>query len=208
MTISVSPTDRRVPATATDTDGGDPRVQRTRAAALAAAQELLDEGGWGAITHVAVAQRSGIGRTTLYRHWPTADLLLRELITDCCPAFDYVSSGDLRGDLVHLLDLFRSRLLDPSVERAIATVIERASVDPAFVRLRAAITGYYTSTIVATLRQAVDDGSLREDLDIDLAVDELAGPVAFRHLFARRRMTTAFVTQVVEDFLAAHRREG
>ncbi|HYA68777.1 MAG TPA: helix-turn-helix domain-containing protein, partial [Acidimicrobiales bacterium] len=55
-------------------------MERTRQAVLAAASAILEEQGWEAVTHVAVSERSGVGRTTLYRHWPDATALLIEVI--------------------------------------------------------------------------------------------------------------------------------
>ncbi|BCY08749.1 TetR/AcrR family transcriptional regulator [Actinoplanes sp. L3-i22] len=56
----------------------DPRYQRSRQAILTAARELLLEKGPVAVTHAQVAERSGVGRATVYRHWPRADQLLAE----------------------------------------------------------------------------------------------------------------------------------
>ncbi|MFE7278597.1 TetR family transcriptional regulator [Streptomyces sp. NPDC057623] len=46
---------------------GGPRARRSREAALAAAIELLVEGGPELVTHAAVAERAGVGRATVYR---------------------------------------------------------------------------------------------------------------------------------------------
>lgn len=56
----------------------DPRVARTRARVLAAASELLNEVGFEAVTIEAVSERSGVARSTLYRHWRTKGQLLRD----------------------------------------------------------------------------------------------------------------------------------
>lgn len=58
----------------------------TRDRALDAAHASILELGTERTTMVEVARRSGVGRTTLYRHWPDiralfADLLTRELTT-------------------------------------------------------------------------------------------------------------------------------
>jgi AcrR family transcriptional regulator len=48
----------------------DPRVVRTRLAVLEAATMLLRTEGPGAVTHARVAEAAGVGRATIYRHWP------------------------------------------------------------------------------------------------------------------------------------------
>ncbi|GHK00071.1 hypothetical protein SY2F82_18680 [Streptomyces sp. Y2F8-2] len=61
-------------------DRTDPRLLRSREAMVAAATALLTEGGLEAVTHQTVATRAGVGRTTVYRHWPSLlDLRLAAL---------------------------------------------------------------------------------------------------------------------------------
>lgn len=186
----------------------DPRVERTRALALQAAHELFREGGWDAVTHVAVSQRSGIGRTTLYRHWPDATSLLREVVAlrfgGARPSF----SGEVRHDLLAALEQLRRNLLDPAVERAMLTVMERAAVDPTYAELRAAITRDCATPVTTIVRAASADGGLRGGMDPEEALAELAGPLVFRRLFLRDALPRAFVERVVDDFLAAHAAVG
>jgi AcrR family transcriptional regulator len=61
-----------------------PSRHTTRDRALTAARAAILEISPGRTTMVEVSRRSGVGRTTLYRHWPdvralVADLLTREL---------------------------------------------------------------------------------------------------------------------------------
>src|SRR5918994_4065001 len=57
-----------------------PRLVRPRAAALDAGVELLVEGGPNAVTVKAVAQRSGVAKTTIYRQWRSRDDLVADVI--------------------------------------------------------------------------------------------------------------------------------
>jgi AcrR family transcriptional regulator len=54
----------------------DPRVARTRAAVLNAGIDLLAERGYPGFTIDAIVARTGIAKTTIYRHWPSRDSLL------------------------------------------------------------------------------------------------------------------------------------
>jgi hypothetical protein len=58
--------------------------------------------------------------------------------------------------------------------------------------------------LLQALSGAVADGRLDPATDVSVAVDELAGPVAFRHLFERKEVTPEFVATVVDDFLSSH----
>ncbi|WP_225993073.1 TetR-like C-terminal domain-containing protein [Actinomadura rudentiformis] len=182
----------------------DPRAERSRAAALAAARELLAEQGWAAVTHVAVAGRSGVGRTTLYRHWPDSSALLRDAITLEISTFHRPPTGVLRDDLIRELDGIREMFSDPMTDRGLRAIFERAAVDPEFARLRDALFLQGSSVIRAILDAARARGELPSDLDEDLAVAQLGGPVLFRQLASDRPLTADQVTRLVDGFLAAY----
>src|SRR5262245_20404972 len=59
----------------------DPRAVRSREAMLVAARELLAAEGPGAVTHQRVAQQAGVGRATVYRHWPQPEQLLLDVMS-------------------------------------------------------------------------------------------------------------------------------
>ncbi|PKV83640.1 TetR/AcrR family transcriptional regulator [Streptomyces sp. TLI_146] len=184
--------------------GPDPRAERSRAAALAAARDLLIEQGWSAVTHVAVAARSGVGRTTLYRHWPDASGLVRDVIAERISTAHTPPTGVLRDDLIRELDGLRRLLHDPVSDRGLRAVIERAGVDPVFARLKEALYREGSRVFRTVLDAAKARGELAADLDADLAVDQLAGPLMYRRLLAGREVTAEYIERVVDDFLAAH----
>ncbi|MFD9486049.1 TetR/AcrR family transcriptional regulator [Streptomyces sp. NPDC059991] len=194
------------PSRTSDTPGRgpDPRAERSRAAALAAARDLLIEQGWSAVTHVAVAARSGVGRTTLYRHWPDASGLVRDVIAERISTAHTPPTGVLRDDLIRELDGLRRLLHDPVSDRGLRAVIERAGVDPVFAQLKEALYREGSRVFRTVLDAAKARGELAADLDPDLAVDQLAGPLMYRHLLAGRSVTAEYVERVVDGFLTAH----
>jgi AcrR family transcriptional regulator len=60
---------------------GRPRSERSRAAILAAAGELMNEGGLGAATVEAIADRAGVGKATIYKWWPSRAAVALEGMT-------------------------------------------------------------------------------------------------------------------------------
>ena len=58
-----------------------PSRQSTRDRALTAAHTAILEIGPTRTTMVEVSRRSGVGRTTLYRHWPDSTALIADLLT-------------------------------------------------------------------------------------------------------------------------------
>ena len=88
----------------------DPRVERTRAAVIEAASDLLVSDGPSAITHANVAAAANVSRTTVYNHWPTQADLVRDTIESLgkVPVSRDQLTGALRTDLgllcAHIID--------------------------------------------------------------------------------------------------------
>src|SRR5499425_1366606 len=81
----------------------DPRAERSQQAILEATRELLaSDGGVRGLTIEAVAARSGVAKTTIYRRWRDKwELALDAVMIDMLPGFaDPVDVGDTRKELI------------------------------------------------------------------------------------------------------------
>jgi AcrR family transcriptional regulator len=163
------------------------------------------EQGWPGVTHVAVAERSGVGRTTLYRHWPDSTALIRDTLAHHIAVAHTEPRGDLRDDLLRELAASRAMLDEPTSDRAVRVVVERAAVDAAFAEMKDALYRAGTAVLRAIVETGKARGELPGGLDTDLAVDQLVGPLFFRRLLANRPVPDDYVPQVVDAFLRAHR---
>ncbi|MFD4456671.1 TetR/AcrR family transcriptional regulator [Nocardia sp. NPDC058480] len=179
----------------------DPRTVRSLDAALASARELLVEQGVAGLTHGAVAAHSGISRATLYRLWPEPTDLVRATLTRHITLAQSQPTGDLRADLLTELSATRAMLHDPVTEQGMRVMIERAAVDPKFAEVKEALYRSGTRAVRAILAQAVTRAELPAELDIDLAVDQLHGPLFFRRLVSHRTFDVDYVRDVIDDFL-------
>ncbi|MBC8093468.1 MAG: TetR/AcrR family transcriptional regulator [Pseudonocardia sp.] len=180
----------------------DPRVRRTRESALGAARDLLLRDGLDAVTHLRVAQHSGLGRRTLYRHWP--DRL--DLLHDTLSAAEYPHAertGDLRTDLVAHLEALRVALTDGPLAYVVAVLHERAAISPELRPLRDRLTEQGCAPVREILHAAVDTGALPADLDVDAATAALEGPIFYRALVRAEPVPPEAVAVIVESFLAA-----
>ena len=62
----------------------DQIVAPTRQRLLRSAQELIEEGGYGAATVIAIADRAGVAAGTLYRHFASKEDLFVEVFRSVC----------------------------------------------------------------------------------------------------------------------------
>lgn len=180
----------------------DPRVVRTRRHVLAAARTVLVEEGWQRVTVTRVADRSGYARTTLYRHWPQRLDLLRDLITEEVHLLHTVPTGGVRADLVAELEAFRVAITTTGLGRVMIAIGQQASDDAELAELSSAVRADGTRVLDEIITSAVARGELRAQLDPDMAVAQLVGPVLFRYVFeSHGGIDGAFVVSVVDLFL-------
>src|ERR1700745_3737636 len=105
----------------------DPRIERSRKVILEAALQELGDIGYGAFTIESVAARAGVGKSTIYRHWP--DKLA--LIADAFETFHeqmVPELGDLpvREAVALLIRHVAEVVVDSTFSRCIPALIEGA----------------------------------------------------------------------------------
>lgn len=165
-----------------------------------AAVRLLRRGGVEAVTHQAVAAEAGVGRATVYRHWPSLTNLLIDALADTAPVVDF-GEGDLRSQLLHE---FRQRLPEINSPVAVAVVgvlVGRSDHDDQVDGLRDQIFGRVVDAISHVIGAAVDDGQLVSEAPArDLAAMILGALLLERTLLARE-ITAEHVTRVVDASL-------
>lgn len=160
----------------------DPRVVRSRAKVLDAARELLLDGGVGALTIEAVVQRSGVARSTIYRHWPTRTDVLADAIRGLLrPLPAPPPDGPLADRLEHLLAPLATQQV-PGRLGLLPALLSEADRDPELRGFRDRFAATLTDPIAAVLRDGIAAGELPDDTDVAEATSQLLGPLLF-HVF-------------------------
>lgn len=155
----------------------DPRVVRTVDAVLTAARGLMVEAGLEAVTHQRVAQRAGVGRRTMYRHWPSRSELLHDALSGTSfPTHE--PTGDLRADVRAHLEQLRDALVHGSLAFVVLALGERSAVDPEFAELRTRLVDAGCAPLRGVLRSAAERGEL-PGADVEQLVAELEGPLFY-----------------------------
>jgi AcrR family transcriptional regulator len=183
----------------------DPRVRRTRDAAIRAAARLIEEEGIGAVTHQRVAERAGVGRATVYRHWPLpVDLVVDALSQLEQPLLRY-GAGPLEAWLLAELRRAAGELIQPLAVHVTAAVVSTAHLNESAAALRDAIFGRTVAPLDRALGEAMARGELEEHPPADELLAEVLGPVLFRVVMQGVPAEDAFIERVVAGALAPWR---
>jgi AcrR family transcriptional regulator len=158
----------------------DPRFLRSREAIVHAARELLLEHGPTAVTHNRIAEHSGIGRATVYRHWPRTDQLLAEaMATVPMPFFDEPVSP-YREWLARELTSIARQLEHDDVLAVTTTLISAALWDREMDVRRAGFASVLATRLGHALGQARQHGELAASEDGTDVVAAVLGPIVYR----------------------------
>lgn len=153
----------------------------TRERLLRSAQELVEEGGYGAASVAAVAERAGVAAGTLYRHWRSKGELFVELFRVVCDrevaaveaAAGEAAAGSTVAAVQAVLITFAQRALR---NPRLAWALIAEPVDPLVDAERIAYRRRYARVLGERLRAAIAAGEIPEQ-DVELTGAALVGGV-------------------------------
>jgi TetR/AcrR family transcriptional regulator, regulator of autoinduction and epiphytic fitness len=187
-------------------DDVDPRVSRSRAAVIRAATDLLVENGPSAVTIDSIVTRSGVAKSTIYRHWQSRDEILLSVIESCAPEIPEPDPGvdvvDALRDVVHFV---ANSLNDPEWARVLPALLMLKHHEAGIAAMNDRLEHEQDMVLTNLVRRAIEEGVVRSDLDPQEAATALFGPLLFAHLTETVKIDPAFVDRVVDNFLASHR---
>jgi AcrR family transcriptional regulator len=166
------------------------RTERTRRAALDATLELLGERGYAELTVDAVAERSGVHKTTLYRRWESAEgLVAAALLMGTEQEWAAPDTGSLEGDLRAVNQELVHFFTEPGLRE-----LPIASISAAFLSTRAAdaLQEFYVdrhARSAALVERAVVRGEVPSGTDAVDVVRVACGPVFYRLFVSREGVT-------------------
>jgi AcrR family transcriptional regulator len=164
---------------------GRPRDASVDAAITQAVLEVLDDVGLKAMSMDAVAACAGVGKATIYRRWSSKEDLVVDVMASLVAAVEVPETDDIRTDLITLLVRLRIFMSDVKAgsifpwlvgEVAAGTEVGRHYANAVIIPRRA--------MIAQVIGHAIEIGSLRRDLDVQLAVDMITGPAILRKMIA------------------------
>ena len=166
---------------------------------LVAARELLMREGPAGVTHQRVADQSGVGRATVYRHWPRAEQLLLDAMVGVDLPFFRNPAVPVRRWLHQQLRHVADEFVMPEVASVTSILVPPASVSPEMAERLDQFVSTVTERISAALALAVDEGELREVADPQDAVALLIGPMHYRASVQSGSISDGLIDRLIDS---------
>jgi AcrR family transcriptional regulator len=182
----------------TGTTRGRPRSDQVEQAILHAASDLLAERGLDAMTIEDVATRAGVGKSSIYRRWPTkGTLALDAFLIDFLTQQPPVDNGSLEVDLREALTQWSNAVVGTPTGRALVGLIAAAQFD-------SDLSEGWIERVMTPVREqhrmmverAIERGEIPADADVDVIMDLLYGAAYHRLLQGHLAITTQFIELV------------
>jgi AcrR family transcriptional regulator len=183
------------------TDHEDPRRAKSRARVLAAAVQLLRDEGLPGLTMDAVAARSGVAKTTIYRQFENRDELHLAAIHSVSCSIAMRHTDDLVGDVTEFCVGLNRQLRTGDFGALLPTGFDGAERSVTLARMVHSAGVQRRATLLDRLRSAQRDGVLGGEVDLDLLNSQLVGPLFYRRFMSRQPAAAAWVGRLVQSAL-------
>ncbi|MFC5745665.1 TetR/AcrR family transcriptional regulator [Actinomadura rugatobispora] len=160
---------------------GRPRDTSIDTRVLDAARRLLDEQGFEATTVQAIAARSGVHASAIYRRWPSRVAIIEQAVFPGFASATVRPTGDLRADLRRFIGVYLETMGAPAARAALPGLLaayQSAGRAPApETWLAVSARPQFTDIL-----RAAPEGSVHPDANPDDVFDMLLGAIVARIL--------------------------
>ncbi|MGB8010381.1 MAG: TetR/AcrR family transcriptional regulator [Terriglobales bacterium] len=173
---------------------GRPRSEESRLSILRSTLKLLkQDGGFPELSIEAIAADANVGKTTVYRWWPTkAALVADAFLASANEELQFPDTGSVEKDMSlqmrRLIRVFRSHR-----GKIVAALLAGGQSDPELIEaFRERFLWPRRRQAYQTLQRGIDRGELPANSDLDLILDSLYGPIYMRFLIRHDKLDENF----------------
>lgn len=187
---------------------GRPRSEESRQSILRSTVKLLkQDGGFPELSIEAIAADANVGKTTVYRWWPTkAALVADAFFASAEEELQFPNTGSVQKDMSlqmrRVIRIFRSER-----GKVVAALLAGGQSDPELLAaFRERFLWPKRRQAYQTLQRGIDRGELSASSDLDLILDSLYGPIYMRFLIRHDKLTETFADEICALVLKGLRR--
>lgn len=152
----------------------------------------------------AIAVRAGVGKATIYRYWPSKEMLLAEAVEGIVRSAAPTDTGTVEGDLLVLMRSTMRMYQDPATPPLLSGFIAAMARSPLIAeRIRKGFIGVRRAAMREALERGITRGELDAGMDVEIALDLLTGSMLWRSLMSGESIDDAYAREVVRRVLRA-----
>jgi TetR/AcrR family transcriptional regulator, regulator of autoinduction and epiphytic fitness len=179
----------------------DPRVARSRRVILEAVLDELGAVGYGPLTIEGVAARAGVGKSTIYRHWPGKLELVEDAFRTLKAPVTVPSEGTLRSRVISVLEQVACLVEQSTYSACMPALIDAAERDANVRAFHNRFSAERRTVLIGLLDDAIASGELPATTDAGILADALVGPIILRRLMLGETVGPAIARQIVDQLL-------
>lgn len=180
-----------------------PLSNAARTKMLQAAQDVIVRLGMDSCTIDEVARRSGVAKTTIYRHFRNADELSLSAVDELIGDMITPDSGDFRSDLRATVMGFRSIVSHDSFRRLFVSILKKSLDDPAFAMLYERTQEVRHTALRRVIQRAMARGEVDPAIDLEQAMFFVQGPFVAKRLIEQSELTEDDIDVFIELIVKA-----
>lgn len=163
--------------------------EAARGEMIQGAADVISSAGVGACTVDEVARRTGIAKTTIYRHFGGSDALVLAAVNRMVTTTDAPDTGSLLGDLSIIMRGYLKVARSPQSRELFAWMLMRSMQDPEFAAMFRSVRIQPNGPTVIALQRAMARGEVPPTLDVSLAVHFIQGPFVSKRSIENEELT-------------------
>ncbi len=180
-----------------------PRSEEANAKILEAAVGLLFEKGLDGFTIDEVASRSGVAKTTIYRHFSSGNEVLVTALDSTIRPFPTPDTGTLRGDLLEFMEVVVPIFASAQLRPLMLGLVGAAATDTELFRIQTAMLTERTMPLRTIIDAAKARGQLPDSLVFEEAFDFIEGPLLAQWIQRPETLIDIDIERLVDRVLAA-----
>jgi AcrR family transcriptional regulator len=179
------------------------RSEKSYRAILKSTLAILAEKGYGALTIESIAAKARVSKQTIYRWWASkAAIVLEALTNHAQERLPVPDTGNVKGDLEVLLKETLGELAQQSGP-IVRGLMAEAQLDPEFGRrFREDFIAQRREVLLSVLRRGQQRGEISHQVELELIVDLIYGPMWYRLLNQHAPLNEDFAQHLLEQLFA------
>lgn len=183
---------------------GRPKCPELDKAVLEATNRLLETCCIGDLTINGIAKAAGVSRPAIYRRWSTPSEIALDAFLDKTARAIHIAEVDTAEEMIAHLIRDISQFMSGRNGKLVRELIGAGQFDPELLAMfRERFLMQRRRYGYRVIEKGIETGEIDPDIDFELAIDVLTGPIYFRLLAGHGQLTEEFAEELAQrSFMA------